>query len=77
MYEIEFIVVVLAMIVGWLSTIGVKSQWVRLIDVFLIGPVLIFAAFQLKGSQPLLKYALLITGAATVSYNFKNYLEMK
>ena len=53
-----------------------KSQTVRLIDVFLIGPYLIFIS-QKKGLNNIDKQFLLVTGIATLFYNLSNYLERR
>lgn len=53
-----------------------KSQSVRLIDIFLIGPFLIYTGTQSKISKT--SSTLLIgIGAATIFYNGKNYLANK
>ena len=52
-----------------------KSQTIRLIDVFIIGPVLIYAGIKhRKDMSKLLSGTLILFGAATVYYNAKNYL---
>jgi len=53
-----------------------KSQTVRLVDVFLIGPYLIFIS-QKKGLNNIDKQFLLVTGIATIFYNLSNYLERR
>ena len=52
-----------------------KSQLVRVIDVLFIGPVIIYAATQIKNNW--LKIILLIIGIGTIIYNAKNYIETK
>lgn len=53
-----------------------KTQLVRLIDVFALGPFMIYAASrsQLTRNQ---KLALSIAGILTITYNLKNYLETR
>ena len=53
-----------------------KSQTVRLVDVFVLGPFLIWAGTQgrLSGWARLL---LLVSGIATVLYNGRNYLRLR
>ncbi len=53
-----------------------KSQLVRLIDVFYIGPFLIFLSNKNTLSQNN-KRILLITGILTIIYNGRNYLKNK
>jgi hypothetical protein len=55
-----------------------KSQTIRLIDVFVIAPVLIYAGVKhRKDMHPMLSNALILFGAATAYYNAKNYLVNK
>lgn len=56
----------------------IKTQQVRLLDVFLIGPLMVWGGSALKNSgHPLAGTLLSITGVATVVYNGKNYLLVK
>lgn len=48
-----------------------KTQNVRLIDVFVLGPFMIWAGYQLKND--LAKAAMIAAGAATIAYNWQNY----
>lgn len=52
-----------------------KTQLIRLIDVFAIGPLMIYAGAKAstKLSQPV-RTALIATGVATIGYNGRNYL---
>ena len=59
--------------VGWWSADGVKAQWVRLLDVFFYGPLLVWLAWRLLPASPLLAAVLLFMGATTISYNARNY----
>lgn len=51
-----------------------QTQIVRIVDVLLIGPVLIYAS-TFKSLPKYLRYFLLITGIATILYNGNNYLK--
>lgn len=53
-----------------------KSQLIRLIDVFFIGPYLIYLA-QKREINPHHSLALSIIGLATIAYNANNFLENK
>ena len=53
-----------------------KSQTVRLLDVFLIGPYLVFLSNK-KSLSSIDKQFLLVTGIATIFYNLSNYLERR
>jgi len=61
--------------IGYVSTTGTKSQFVRLIDVFIYGPFLIW--LSLKEKEPLISIGLLFMGTTTISYNLKNYIHYK
>lgn len=75
MSTVQFaITVILSLILGWVSTGGKKSQFVRLVDVFIIGPVCMYAAWITKSSHTATSIALVVIGAATISYNLKNWL---
>lgn len=50
-----------------------KSQLIRLIDVLLIGPVLIYSGFREQNVY--LKAGLIIIGILTILYNAKNYIK--
>ena len=54
-----------------------KSQNVRLLDVFFIGPFIIYASNKAKGLSPLERNVLFIIGLGTIIYNGKNYLKNK
>lgn len=54
-----------------------KTQLVRLLDVFFVGPVMVAAGRKLSKSERLLGDTLTVLGVLTVLYNGKNYLEMK
>lgn len=51
-----------------------KSQGVRLVDVFLLGPFMVYAATLLPRDQQLARVILAGSGVATVLYNGRNYL---
>ena len=52
-----------------------KSQTVRLIDVFVIGPAMIYIGNRPSDLTDLERFFLVVTGAATIWYNGKNYLD--
>jgi hypothetical protein len=51
-----------------------KSQNIRLVDVFIIAPILIYAG-TIKPVPVWLKLSLIVIGIATAFYNGKNYLK--
>lgn len=72
--------------IGWMFASGVKSQTVRLFDVFLYGPFLIWLAFWLQTNADSLRHiglpipmeivvlVLLFMGSTTIAYNLRNWL---
>lgn len=48
-----------------------KSQDVRMLDVFVFGPFMIWTATQLKSEAA--RVAMLTIGAGTIIYNWENY----
>lgn len=55
-----------------------KSQNIRLIDVFVIAPILIYGGIQYRKFIPTwLSLSLVVIGGCTLYYNAKNYLETK
>lgn len=52
-----------------------KTQFIRLLDVFLIGPFMIYAG--MKSKDTLIKGGLITTGLATIAFNGTNYLEQE
>lgn len=55
-----------------------KSQIIRLYDVLLIGPFLLYAAYKYRTQLSDFDKAMLsILGLATITYNLNNYLKNK
>ena len=59
-------------LVGWQAASTPKAQGIRLLDVWFVGPLLVYAAAQ--GADTGLRTALAAVGAATITYNGRNYL---
>jgi hypothetical protein len=70
---------VISAILGWSLANGEsKSQYVRLIDVFIYGPYLTYLAFQNNYVFSYVeKIFLIFLGITTITYNGKNYLKLK
>ncbi len=60
-------------LIGALSTRG-KTQNVRLVDVFALGPFMIWAASRQRLPLPA-RLVLAASGAATIVFNGRNWLE--
>lgn len=54
-----------------------KTQWIRLADVFFIGPLMVWGGWKLRQAYPIWGYTLAALGAGTVAYNGHNYLKAK
>lgn len=52
-----------------------KGQNVRLLDVFLLGPFMIFFGATATGVSELAKTVMMISGIGTIIYNGRNYLK--
>jgi len=70
---VSFIIVIVGLYLGHISTAGTKTQGIRLLDVFLIGPLMIYFGHN---SSVVSIFSMLLTffGATTITYNLKNYL---
>lgn len=76
MKRMESVIIIFWLTIGWISTSGLKSQFVRLIDIFFIGPILIYLGITNFKNNNVFKNILLAIGATTISYNLKNYLSI-
>lgn len=70
------ILVIIFAITGWFLASGFgKTQYVRVIDVLLYGPYLIYLAFKQTYTFTLVeKIFLLFFGATTITYNLRNFI---
>lgn len=59
---------------GWYSTQGFKSQFIRILDILVYGPLLIYIGLTKIKNNDFIKMILLFFGASTITYNLKNYL---
>ncbi len=64
---------ILGFVVGWYSSIGIKSQFIRLLDVVVWGPLVIWAGYLVKDPK-WVKWLLVSIGSATIAYNLKNFI---
>jgi len=53
-----------------------KAQYVRLLDVGVFGPLMIYTALG-KTPPPIVKNAMVLIGIGTIVYNGYNYLEQQ
>ena len=51
-----------------------KPQTIRLLDVAVIGPLMVWAGVKLRDEHPNAGFALIFFGGTTMTYNLQNYL---
>ena len=51
-----------------------KAQTIRLIDVFAIGPAMVYVGAKAKNVHPVIRGFVAFSGVATIVYNGQNYL---
>lgn len=71
------ILIVVFFVIGWIVSNGFgKGQYVRIIDVLLYGPYLLYLAMKQTYTFSIAeKIFLLFLGATTISYNLRNFLD--
>ena len=79
--QIPYLLITLSIIfaiLGWILANGnSKTQYVRLIDVFIYGPYLTYLAFQKEYIFSIFeKIFILFLEITTITYNGKNYLKI-
>jgi hypothetical protein len=73
---LSIVVIIISALIGWYSTVGVKTQLVRLIDIFIYGPFFIWLGFT-RAQRDWERVLLFFVGATTITYNLRNYLAIK
>jgi len=54
-----------------------KSQGIRVLDVFVIGPMMIYFGVKAKNEPTWLRALMIGSGVATIVYNGRNYLQTR
>ena len=64
------------LLIGWISADSrEKTQYVRLLDIFLYGPIMVYISLDNSNNlRFLFRICLLIIGGTTITYNAKNYI---
>jgi uncharacterized membrane protein len=70
--SLSFVAVIIGLYLGHVSTSGTKTQTIRMLDVVLIGPLMIY--FGHRAETSLFSILLTFFGATTITYNLKNYM---
>ena len=76
-----WIIILIGLLVGYISTTGTKSQNVRLFDIFFIGPLMIYLGkYGYEKNEELISFwylVLIFLGSTTITYNLRNYLAIR
>lgn len=54
-----------------------KTQQIRLIDVFILGPLMVRSGWLNRKESSFIGLAMMIAGAGTIVYNWQNYREVE
>jgi hypothetical protein len=69
------LIVIVGLLLGYVSTSGNKTQIIRLVDILIIGPLMIYLGWHnYKSEKDWMYLVLIFFGATTITYNWKNYL---
>jgi hypothetical protein len=70
------ILTIIFAVIGWISATGLgKVQYVRIIDILIYGPYLVYLAMKETYTFSIVeKIFLLLLGVTTITYNLKNFL---
>tara|TARA_R100000005_G_C4955463_1_gene174169 strand:- start:374 stop:580 length:207 start_codon:yes stop_codon:yes gene_type:complete len=55
----------------------VKTQRIRLIDVFVLGPLMVYASTVIPKRHATTKAAMAVFGVSTIVYNWRNYQKVQ
>ena len=81
--NILVIIIFIGLIIGYINTSGSKSQNIRLMDIFIIGPIMIYLGWYIYKNinkynyTKIMSLILIFFGASTITYNLKNYIKFK
>lgn len=70
---LTLVTVFLGLYLGHISTDGTKTQTIRMIDIVLIGPLMIYFGHESKHLS-IFSLLLVFFGATTMTYNLRNYI---
>lgn len=51
-----------------------KSQWIRLVDVFALGPFMVYIGVKESNLNEMERWGIILAGIGTIVYNGRNYL---
>ena len=75
---IPLAVLLIALVLGYLSTKGTKSQTIRIVDILIIGPLMFYLGYLgftgVISNNKWLYVILMFFGGTTITYNLYNFL---
>jgi len=73
-------VLFIALVLGYVSTSGTKSQTIRIVDILVIGPLMFYVGYigyyGIISDNKWLYVILMFFGGTTITYNLYNYLHI-
>jgi len=73
-------VLLIALVLGYVSTNGSKSQTIRIVDILIIGPLMFYLGYigyyGIISDNKWLYVILMFFGGTTITYNLYNYLHI-
>ena len=73
-------VLFIALVLGYFSTSGTKSQTIRIVDILVIGPLMFYLGYigyyGIISDNKWLYVILMFFGGTTITYNLYNYLHI-
>ena len=77
---ISLAVLIIALVLGYLSTTGTKSQTIRIVDIIIIAPLMFYLGYLgftgVISSNKWLYVILMFFGGTTITYNLYNFLKI-
>ena len=87
--QLPIYIIIIGLVLGWISTSGTKSQWIRIIDMLIIGPLMIYIGYTgynrteypgtnkefILNLECFIYLILIFFGSTTITYNLKNYIK--
>jgi len=77
---IPLTVFIIALVLGYISTTGTKSQTIRIVDILIIGPLMFYLGYLgfngMVSSDKWLYVVLMFFGGTTITYNLYNFLHI-
>ena len=77
---VSLTVLLIALVLGYLTTKGTKSQTIRIVDILIIGPLMFYLGYLgftgIISNNKWLYLILMFFGGTTITYNLYNFLHI-